>query len=91
MKQKGHAVQYPPDVGGVMGKFYNHLLNEEHVDSKLLGQVFDSCPTLFDKINFLSAVLLQPPTEQHREWIEAFGLAWRSTDAVIRVEDLADY
>ena len=76
MKRKGHAVQYPPGVGGVMGKFYNHLLDEGHVDPKLLGKVLESCPTLVDKVNFLNALLLQPPTDQQREWIEAFGLAW---------------
>lgn len=80
MKNRGHAVRYPPGVGGIMGKFYNHLLDEGHVDSTLLGKVFDSCPTLEDKVSFLNAVLLQPPTEQQREWIEAFGLAWRWTD-----------
>ena len=60
MKKRGHAVQYPPGVGGVMGKFYNMLLDDGHVDSKLLGKVFDSCPTLHDKVHFLNAVLLQP-------------------------------
>ncbi len=69
-----------------MGKFYNMLLDDDHVDSKLLGKVFDSCPTLFDKVNFLSAVLLQPPTDQQREWIEAFGLAWRWTDDLYHSE-----
>ena len=59
-----------------MGKFYSHLLDEGYVDSKLLGKVLDSCSTLVDKANFLNAVLLQPPTDQQREWIEAFGLAW---------------
>ena len=77
MKRRGHAVQFPPGVCGVIGEFYNMLLDDGHVDSKLLGKVFDGYPTLFDKVNFLSAVLLQPPTDQHREWIEAFGLAWR--------------
>lgn len=86
MKRRGHAVQYPPGVGGVMGKFYNMLLDDGHVDSKLLGKVFDSYPTLFDKVNFLSAVLLQPPTDQQREWIEAFGLAWRWTDVLYQSE-----
>ena len=62
-----------------MGKFYNHLLDEGHVDSKLLGKVLESCPTLVSKVNFLNALLLQPPTDQQREWIEAFGLAWRWT------------
>ena len=80
MKRRGHAVQYPPGVGGVIGKFYNMLLIDGHVDSMLLGKVFDSCPTLEDKVSFLNAVLLQPPTDQHREWIEAFGLAWRWTE-----------
>ena len=80
MKKRGHAVQYLPGVGGIMGKFYNHLLDEGHVDSKLLGKVFDSCPTLEDKVSFLNAILLQPPTDQQREWIEAFGLAWAWTD-----------
>ena len=86
MKKRGHAVQYPPGVGGVIGKFYNHLLDEGHVDSKLLGKVFDSCPTLEDKVSFLNAVLLQPPTDQQREWIEAFGLAWRWTDILYNTE-----
>ena len=79
MKRRGHAVRFPPGIGGVMGKFYNHLLDEGHIDSKLLGKVLESCPTLVDKVNFLNAVLLQPPTDQQREWIEAFGLAWRWT------------
>ena len=63
-----------------MGKFYNMLLIDDHVDSKLLGKVLDACPTLYDKVHFLNAVLLQPPTDQQREWIEAFGLAWAWTD-----------
>ena len=79
MKRRGYAVQYPRGVGGIMGKFYNHLLDEGHVDSKLLGKVLESCPSLVDKVNFMNAVLLQPPTDQQREWIEAFGLAWRWT------------
>ena len=86
MKRRGHAVQYPPGVGGVIGKFYNHLLDEGHVDSRLLGKVFDSCPTLNDKVHFLNAVLLQPPTDQQREWIEAFGLAWGWTDILYKSE-----
>ena len=69
-----------------MGKFYNHLLDEGHVDSKLLGKVFDACPTLEDKVSFLSAMLLPPPTDQQREWIEAFGLAWRWTDILYQSE-----
>ncbi len=80
MKRRGHAVQFPPGVCGVIGEFYNMLLDDGHVDSKLLGKVFDGCPTLHDKVNFMNAILLQPPTDQHREWIEAFGLAWRWTD-----------
>ena len=80
MKKRGHAVRYPPFDDSAMAKFYNHLLEEGHVDSKLLGKVLDACPTLFDKVNFLNAVLLQPPTDQQREWIEAFGLAWAWTD-----------
>ena len=79
MKKRGHAVRYPPFIDSAMARFYNHLLEEGHVDSKLLCKVFDSCPTLFDKVNFLSAVLLQPPPEQQRQWIEAFGLAWAWT------------
>lgn len=86
MKRRGHAVQYPPGVGGVIGKFYNHLLGEGHVDSRLLGKVFDSCPTLEDKVSFLNAVLLQPPTDQHREWIEAFWLAWAWTDILYNTD-----
>ena len=80
MKKRGHAVLYPPGVGGVIGKFYNMLLIDGHVDSKLLGKVLDACPTLYDKVHFLNAILLQPPTDQQREWIEAFGLAWAWTD-----------
>ncbi len=49
MKKRGHAVQYPPGVGGVIGKYYNMLLIDGHVDSKLLGKVLDACPTLYDK------------------------------------------
>ena len=82
MKKKGHAVRYPPFINSTMAKFYNHLLDEGHVDSKLLCKVLDSCPTLNDKVHFLNAVLLQPPTEQQREWTEAFGLAWAWTDIV---------
>jgi hypothetical protein len=70
-----------------MGKFYNQLLDNGHVDSKLLGKVLDSCPTLTDKVNFLNALLLQPPTDQQREWIEAFGLAWRWTDIIVRAKN----
>jgi hypothetical protein len=60
------------------------LLDDKHVDSKLLGQVLDACPTLEDKVNLLAALLLQPPTDQQREWIEAFGLAWNWTDLLVR-------
>ena len=80
MKKRGHAVRYPPGHGGVMGKFYNHLLDEGHVDSKLLGKVLDGCPTLTDKVHFLNALLLQPPNEKQREWTAAFGLAWAWSD-----------
>jgi len=86
VKRRGHAVRYPPGVGGAIGKFYNMLLIDGHVDSKLLGKVFDACPTLHDKVNFLNAVLLQPPTEQQREWIEAFGLAWAWSDILYSSE-----
>ena len=41
MKKRGHAVRYPPGHGGVMGKFYNHLMDEGHVDSKLLCKVLE--------------------------------------------------
>lgn len=90
MKRKGQAVQYPPGVGGVMGKFYNGLLEDGRVDSKLLGQVLDSCATLTDKVNFLNALLLQPPTDQQQEWIEAFGLSWRWTDIIVRAKNEYD-
>jgi hypothetical protein len=73
-----------------MGDFCNQLLNNGHVDAAMLGNVFDTCPTLVDKINFLNGVLLQPPTEQQREWIEAFGLAWRWTDIVVNARNAAD-
>jgi prepilin-type processing-associated H-X9-DG protein len=86
MKIRGHAVQYPPGVGGVIGKFYNMLLVDGHVDSKLLGKVLDACPTLYDKVHFLNAVLLQPQTDQQREWIEALGLAWGWTDVLYQSE-----
>jgi len=76
VKKRGHAVQYPPGAGGIIGKFYNGLLEDGHVDSKLLGKVLDDCPDLYDKVHFLNALLLQPPTDQQREWTEAFGLAW---------------
>jgi len=59
------------------------LLEDGYVDSKLLGKVLDACPTLHDKVHFLNAVLLQPPTGQQREWTEAFGLAWAWTDILI--------
>ena len=62
------------------------LLIDGHVDSKLLGKVLDNCPTLYDKVHFLNAILLQPPTDQQREWIEAFGLAWGWTDVLYKSE-----
>lgn len=86
MKKRGHAIQYPPGVGGVIGKFYNMLLIDGHVDSKLLGKVLDACPSLNDKVNFMNTLLLQPPTDQQREWTEAFGLAWRWTDILYNSE-----
>ena len=86
MKKRGHAVQYPPGIGGVIGEFYNGLLEDGHVDSKLLAKVLNDCPTLTDKVNFLNALLLQPPTDQQREWTEAFGLAWRWTDILYNTE-----
>ncbi len=86
MKKRGHAVQYPPGAGGVIGRFYNMLLIDGHVDSKLLGKVLDACHTLYDKVHFLNAVLLQPPTDQQREWIEAFGLAWTWSDILYSSE-----
>lgn len=73
-----------------MGDFYNQLLDNGHVDAALLGKVFDSCPTLVDEVNFLNAVLLQPPTDQQREWIEAIGLAWRWTDIVVNARSASD-
>ena len=38
MRKRGHAVRYPPD-GHVIGEIYNMLLDDGHVDSKLLGKV----------------------------------------------------
>lgn len=67
MKRKGRAAQYSPGVGGAMGDFYNQLLEGGHVDSNLLDKVYESYPTFIDKMNFLNAVLLQPPTDQQRE------------------------
>jgi hypothetical protein len=86
MKKKGHAVRYPPFIDSAMAKFYNHLLDEGHVDSKLLCKVLDNCPMLNDKVHFLNAILLQPPTDQQREWTEAFGLAWAWTDILYSSE-----
>ena len=83
MKKSGHAVQYPPCDDSLVAQVYNMLLDDGHVDSKLLGKVLDACPTLEDKMTFMSALLLQPPTDQQREWIEAFGLAWQWTDAFV--------
>lgn len=62
------------------------LLIDGHVDSKLLGKVLDACPTLYDKVHFLNAILVQPPTDQQREWIEAFGIAWQWTDILYKSE-----
>ena len=62
------------------------LLDDGHVDSRLLGKVLDASPTLEDKMNFMSALLLQQPTDQRREWIEAFGLAWAWTDVLYKSE-----
>ena len=84
MKKRGHAVQYPPGVGGVIGKFYNMLMIDGHVDSKLLAKVLSDCPGLYDKAHFLNTLLLQPQTDQQREWIEAFGLAWGWTGILYR-------
>lgn len=92
MKKRGHAVQYPPCDDSIVSQVYGMLLNDQHTDSKLLGKVLDGCPTLEDKVNFLSALLLQPPTDQQREWIEAFGLAWGWTDMLYgseyKIEDI---
>ena len=85
-EKRGHAVRYPSCDDSSMARFYNKLLDDGHVDSKLLGKVLDSCPTLYDKMNFMSALLLQPPTDQQREWTEAFGLAWRWTDILYNSE-----
>lgn len=90
MKRRGHAVHFPPGVRGVIGKFYNMLLDDGHVDSKLLGKVLDACPTLYDKVHFMNALLLQPPTDQQREWIEAFGVAWRWTDIISNAKDVRE-
>ena len=83
MKKRGHAVHYPPG-GNVIGEIYNMLLDDGHVDSRLLGKMLESCSTLEDKTTLLTALLLQPPTDQQREWIEAFGLAWGWTDVLCR-------
>lgn len=63
-----------------MAKFYDGLLEDGHVNSILLGEVLENCPTLVDKVHFLNALLLQPPNEKQCEWTEAFGLAWAWTD-----------
>ena len=86
MRRRGHAVQYPPCDDSLIAQVYNMLLDDKHVDSNLLGRVLDACPTLEDKVNLLTALLLQPPTEQQREWTEAFGLAWRWTDITYNTE-----
>lgn len=84
MRKRGQAVRYPRCNDSLVAQVYEMLLDDRHVDSKLLGQVMDACPTLEDKMNFMSALLLQPPTNQQREWIEAFALAWRWTDILYR-------
>ena len=89
MKKRGHAVRYPPG-GNVIGEIYNMLIIDGHADSRLLGKVLDACPTLEDKTNFMRALLLQPPTDQQREWIEAFGLAWRWTEIVSSARDVQE-
>ena len=93
-KTRQFGAANPPLTGVVVGfvarPHHGELLDDGHVDAKLLGKVFDSCPTLIDKVNFLSAVLLQPPTDQQREWIEAFGLAWRWTDIVANAQSVSD-
>ena len=87
MRKRGHAVRYPPGTGGITGEFYNHILDSGLVDSKLLAKVLDGCSTPTEKVNFMSALLAQPPTDQQREWIEAFGISWRVTDVVARIKD----
>ena len=84
MRKRGHAVRYPPCDDSLVAQVYGMLLDDQHVDSKLLGQVLNACPTLEDKVNLIAALLLQPPTDQQREWIEAFGLAWSWTDEMYR-------
>ncbi len=79
MKMRGHAVRYPLCDDFLVAQVYGMLLDDDHVDSKLLRQVIDACPTLEDKVNLLAALLLQPPTERQREWIGAFVVAWRWT------------
>ena len=86
VKIQGHAVRYPPCDDSVVAQVYGMLLDDAHVNSRLLGQVMDACPSLEDKVNLLTALLLQPPTDQRREWIDAFGLAWRSTDILYMSE-----
>ena len=85
MKGRGHAVQYPPCDESLVGDVYEMLLGDDHVDSKLLGRVIDACPTLEDKMNFMAALLIQPPNDRQREWIEAFGLAWRWTGELLNL------
>lgn len=84
MRKRGHAVRYPPCDDSLVAQVYGMLLDDQHVDSKLLGQVLNACPTLEDKVNLIAALLLQPPTDQQREWIEAFGLAWVWTGVLYR-------
>lgn len=70
---------YPPGIGGPVGEAYSALLTEGRVDSKLLNKVLEGCATRSQKVDFLAALLVQPPTEQQRESIEAFGEAWTQT------------
>lgn len=87
MRGRGYAVRYPPGVGGVIGEFYKHLLEDGCVDSKLFGKVLDASPTLNDKFHFLNALVPQVPTDQRRDWIEAFGVAWRWTYIMCRSQN----
>lgn len=86
MKKRGHAVRYPPFDDTIVAQVYGMLLDDKHVDSILLGKVLDACLTLEDKMNFISGLLLQPPTDQQRKWIKAFGLAWAWTDILNKSE-----
>jgi len=83
MKRRGHAIRYPSFDDSPAALVYNMLLDDHLVGSRLFGQVLDACPTLEGKTTFLAALLLQPPTDQQREWIEALGLAWRWTGELV--------